>query len=213
METLDPAAEWRRLAEHYRTLTDEELLDLSHDLSDTTEVAKQALTQEITQRRLKPSAPKLRPLPGPAPAADDVYADDRELVPICTVWSLSDARKLQRLLNAWGIPFYMGPEKAMVAEAVTSSFQNGVDVEIMRVGWPWARQAMRFYEPEDEPPPTPEESADHWAIRCPKCRSKDAIFERLQAGSANSQGGERKFEWTCGSCGYSWLDEGVMTKA
>jgi hypothetical protein len=58
------------------------------------------------------------------------------------VWSAPDALKLQRLLDTAGIPFYIGPEKATGVEAVTSNFANGLSVQIMQVGVPWARQAF-----------------------------------------------------------------------
>jgi hypothetical protein len=53
METLDPAAEWLRLSEHYRQLSDGELLALSRQISGMTDVAQQVLAQEISQRELK----------------------------------------------------------------------------------------------------------------------------------------------------------------
>src|SRR5690348_136986 len=115
MELIDQAGEWRRLAEHYRQMTDEELLAIARQISALTEGAQDALKQEISNRRLKiPSGePSRRPEPPPdVPEFDDPYAEDRELIHIATVWSLRDALKLQYVLDVAGIPFYMGPQKA-----------------------------------------------------------------------------------------------------
>ena len=53
MQTLDPAGDWLRLSEHYRQLTDDELVGLARQTSELTDVARQALAQEVANRRLK----------------------------------------------------------------------------------------------------------------------------------------------------------------
>ncbi len=144
MEIIDRAGEWRRLAEHYRQMTDEELLALARQMSALTEGAKDALKQEISNRRLKipPEEQPRRPEPPPdVPEDDDPYVEDRKLVEVATVWSLRDAQKLQYVLDVAGIPFYMGPQKATRVDPGTMNFTNGVAVKIMRVGWYWALQA------------------------------------------------------------------------
>ena len=59
----DPATEWRRLTEHYRSLSDDELRELSADMADLTEVAHQVLRDEMKTRGLSESraAPSLAP--------------------------------------------------------------------------------------------------------------------------------------------------------
>jgi len=218
MQTLDPAGEWRRLSEHYRQLSDDKLVGLARQTSQLTEIAQQVLAQEIANRRLKippkePAAegrPKWQPDPG---GAESPYAEDRELVVISTVWSLADALKLQRLLDTAGIPFYMGPEKATSVDAVTSNFAKGLDVQIMQVGWPWARRALQQYFPADEPPEEKVDESDDFAMHCPKCHSMEVVFEDLDRGSKNSEGKPSpKFKWTCDSCGHEWKDDGLLTE-
>jgi DNA-directed RNA polymerase subunit M/transcription elongation factor TFIIS len=219
MQTLDPAGEWLRLSEHYRQLSDDELVGLALQTSEFTDVAQQALAQEIANRRLKlppeESATARRPEPQPDSAEDgeSPYAEDRELVVIRTVWSLADALKLQSLLDRAGIPFYMGPEKATGVDAVTSNFANGLSVQIMRVGVPWARQALQQYFPGDEPPQEKADESDNVAIHCPKCHSTEVVFEDLDRGPENSEGKpSSKFKWTCDSCGHEWEDDGLVTE-
>jgi DNA-directed RNA polymerase subunit M/transcription elongation factor TFIIS len=232
METLDPATEWLRLSERYRQMSDDELLALSRQSYEMTEVAQQVLAQEISQRKLKlqpdepieepPAPPGLdTPKPEPPPdttdapdnayAADPTYAKDRELVEICIVWSLPDALQVQTLLDTAGIPFFMGLEKATVVDAVTSNFADGVSVQIMRVGLPWARQALQHYTPANEPDKGKDEELNDLAIRCPKCHSTEVVFERLLSEPASAtDNSSSKYEWTCDSCGHQWEDEGVV---
>ena len=216
MELIDQAGEWRRLAEHYRQMTDGELLDLARQRSALTDAAQQALAQEISSRKLTIPSEEPPPLPEPPPDvpddADDPYAKERELIEIATLWSLRDALRLQYLLDVAGIPFYLGPQKATRVDQATN-FAGGVAVRIMRVGWPWAWQAMQNYFPKDEPP---EEKVD-WErfkveVHCPRCRSTDVIFEQLTRQLKGADGKpSSKFKWRCDSCGNEWEDDGVGT--
>jgi len=216
MELIDQAGEWRRLAEHYRQMTDGELLDLARQRSALTDAAQQALAQEISSRKLTIPSEEPPPLPEPPPDVpddtDDPYAKERELIEIATLWSLRDAMRLQYLLDVAGIPFYLGPQKATRVDQATN-FAGGVAVRIMRVGWPWAWQAMQNYFPKDEPP---EEKVD-WEsfkveVHCPRCGSTDVIFEQLTRQLKGADGKpSSKFKWRCDSCGNEWQDDGVGT--
>jgi hypothetical protein len=123
----ESSLEWLRLSAHYRAMTDGELISIARQSSKLTEIAQQVLASEVSQRRLlippeeeEPPPPPPRPEPSP----DSPYAEDRELVQICSVWSVSDALKLQWLLDRAGIPFFMGPEKATGVDEVTSDFSK-----------------------------------------------------------------------------------------
>jgi len=213
MEGLDPAAEWLRLSERYRQMSDNELLALARHNSDLTDVAQQALAQEISQRRLKlqPEDPPASPPAEPPPDSSSSYAEDRELVEICVVWSLSDALQVQTLLDRAGIPFFMGPEKATGVDAVSSNFVNGVSVKIMQIGLPWTGQILKNYTPANEPGPKQEEELSELPVRCPKCHSTEVVFERLITEPTTATDNfPPKFEWTCDSCGHHWEDEGIV---
>jgi DNA-directed RNA polymerase subunit M/transcription elongation factor TFIIS len=173
-----------------------------------TEAAQQILAHEISARRLKvqPEGP-----PAPPPDFSSSYDEDRKLVEIRSVWSLSDALQLQTLLDRAGIPFFMGPEKATGVDAVTSNFVNGLSVTIMQIGIPWARQAMLNYTPANEPAPKQEEELTEFPVHCPKCYSTEVVFERLIAEpTSETDDSSSKFEWTCDSCGHQWEDEGIV---
>jgi DNA-directed RNA polymerase subunit M/transcription elongation factor TFIIS len=214
MAILDPAAEWRRLSELYRRMSDGELLALARTKSELTEVAQGALTDEIRQRRLKVE-PEAAPPPPPMPETppDSPYYEDRQLVEVATVWSLADALQLQRLLDQAAIPFFMGKEKATGVDAVTSNFADGVPVGVMRIGWPWACAVLKYYEPLNDPYRKSESELGDVAVRCPKCHSEEVIFDELIGEPPRAEKDPpQQYEWTCGACGYRWKDDGVVGK-
>ena len=211
MATLDPATEWRRLSEVYGQMDEGELLALARLKSELTDVAREALANEIRQRRLtvQPEAPPIRP-PIPETKPDSPYYDDRKVVVIATVWSLPDALQLQRLLDRAGIPFVMGPEKATGVDSVTSNFANGVSVGIMNIGLPWARQALQNYFPKDEPEEERVDEMKELPVTCPKCHSEEVIFDKLIGEPPTTEKAlPQQFEWTCGVCGHQWKDDGT----
>jgi DNA-directed RNA polymerase subunit M/transcription elongation factor TFIIS len=94
-------------------------------------------------------------------------------------------------------------------DAAASNFGEGVSVQVMRVGVPWALQALRDYEPANKPPPEKDREWRDTPITCPKCRSEEVVFEQLTRESAGATDESKaKFAWTCDSCGYQWADEG-----
>ena len=234
MHGADAAGDYLRLVERYRQMKDAELLVLFRQSGGLTDLARQALEAEIHQRQLKPE-PAEPPPPVPEPLepsspdssdAVDPYKEDRELVDLCTVWSLRDALQLQTLLDRAGIPFFMGPEKATGVAEVTSNFANGVSVKIMRIGMPWARRPMSQFSPKDAPQPEEPEELEDVPMRCPKCQSEEVIFNgfvtqlpddefpsssgKAESPSSSSAGDSpEKFDWTCDACGYEWTDDGI----
>ena len=245
MGSIHAAGEWLRLSEHYRGMTDGELIAIARDRSQLTEIAQQILAQELSQRKLDVEAEKLRgetgtrdqdaarnPHPnvaknaplashpgwgthpvdhdtGDSAYAGDPYAEDRKLVEILTVWSLRDALQVESILNRAGIPFFIGEEKATSVDSGTMNFSEGVSVKVMRIAWPWALQALAHYEPKDAPEWAKQAWEKEVAVHCPRCRSKDIVFEEL-VKTAN--GAPPKFMWTCSGCGNEWLDDGVATE-
>ena len=141
---------------------------------------------------------------------EDQYDEDRKLGELCAVWSARDALKVQTILDGLGIPFLMGAEKATGVDVVTSNFANGVGVQIMLIGLPWARRAMQHYEPEDDPTPRVNEELDELTVRCPKCHSAEVVFE---GGTSSlvvaTDDSSQKYKWICDSCGHQWEDDGV----
>jgi hypothetical protein len=218
MATPGSAEESFQLAEHYRQLTDEELIELSRQKEELTEAAQQALSAEILSRRLTIplSAPKVsvRPTPPDIGDQEDEYAEDRELVEVRTVWSERDARQVQQVLNTWGIPFFMGTGRATRVDDVTSHFADGVSVAVMRIASMTTGEVLQnHYSPQDEPPELKDEQEDDSNIHCPKCHSTDVMLDEVVGEEPNAHDsiGE-KYQWTCESCCNKWEDDGVETK-
>jgi DNA-directed RNA polymerase subunit M/transcription elongation factor TFIIS len=236
MDFFDPAGqEFLRLSERYRQMSDEELLLLIPQTSQLTPFAQEALATEVRHRGLaaevqairaaafEHASPKFRDSTeydgSDADSSDDdslddddsSYNEDRTLVGLCTVWSVRDALKVQRILDNAGIPFFLGPEKATGVDKVTSNFANGVSVQIMQIGLPWARQPMQHFEPEDDPTPKKEEEElEELPVRCPKCHSTEVVFEgRTSAPEDAAEESSEKYKWTCDSCGHQWEDDGI----
>lgn len=219
------AEESLRLADHYRRLCDEELTALAQQKDKLAEQAQVALEMEIFSRKLSVPPTERHAPQRPAPAEtegdedaysgevseeDDPYAEDRKLFEIRKVWSEADARRLQSVLDVAGLPFCIGPENATSVEDVTSKFEEGLPVKVMRIGLPWACEAMwRNYFPQDERPEPKYEDAGDVAIQCPRCRSTEVVFHELIDRAADARA---KYRWTCASCGNEWKDDGVETK-
>lgn len=211
MSTLDPATEWRRLSELYGRMADGELLALARKQSELTDVAQGALANEMSIRRLKLQPEVPTAAPRPPREVDPVYEEDRRLIEILTLWSVADALQVQQLLDAAGIPFFMGSEKATGVEAVTSNFGEGVSVQIMNVGVPWARQALANYQPANEQRHKQEEEPEEILIRCPKCHSTEIVFEDLTGDEPRAEkDSPQEFAWTCDACGHRWTDDGIV---
>ena len=195
-------------------MSESELLILARQPSKLTDAAQQILSGELSRRGLKVEPEEPVPPPPPEPEPEDAYQEDRELVELCTVWSLRDAYQLQSLLDRAGIPFYIGPENATGVEEGMLNFANGVSVKAMRIGLPWAAAAMKNYAPVDEPAEPRVAEPAELPVRCPSCHSVEVIFERLvpdptDAGDTSLP----QYAWTCGTCGYAWKDDGISRKA
>ena len=207
------AEESLQLAEHYRHLTDDELVQIAHQKESLTEIAQQTLASEILSRKLtvpplEPAAPVLPTPPSESDEEGDPYAEDREPVEIRKVWSERDARRLQYLLDGAGIPFWMGDQNATGVDGVAWNFGEGVPVKVMRIGVLLANQVMENYFPKDEQPEPKYDDAGDVAIRCPRCRSTDVVFDELLDQQRDAKT-EPKYRWTCASCGNEWQDDGV----
>jgi DNA-directed RNA polymerase subunit M/transcription elongation factor TFIIS len=210
MATLDSATEWRRLSELYGRMANGELLALARKQSELTDVAHDALANEMRFRKLKLEAEEPAVRAKPSRELDSAYDEDRKLVEICTVFSAADALQVQQLLDRAGIPFYMGIEEATGVDAVTSDFTKGVGVKIMNVGVPWAQQALANYEPANDPWPKQHQEPDEIPVCCPKCHSTEVVFEDLIGEEPKTEkDSPQQFQWACDSCGYRWKDDGI----
>jgi len=220
MDTLGPASESLRLAENYRQMSDDELIDLGQRPRELTDMAQGILAQEISSRKLKVPSPedqlsrdRIRAPEDAQDAESPEEEKNRELVNLSTVWSRRDAEQLQKLLVNAGIPVYFGPEKVASVEEVRSSFADGLDVLVMRIARDSARNALKYYNPQDWPDEEKDTESEEFAIHCPKCHSTDVVFEDAGGVEPEDDTITQKFDWECAACGYKWEDEGVESKS
>jgi hypothetical protein len=78
----DPALEWRRLAEHYRAMSDDELRELALEFGDLTEAAQQALSAEMHTRGMgRPQDVAYTPQPESSAQLTTEPGDDWAVIP------------------------------------------------------------------------------------------------------------------------------------
>jgi hypothetical protein len=214
MDELGPAGESLRLSQHYRQMSDEELIQMAQNPSELTELAQEALAQEISARRLqgpRPGAVSRSVVPPPDEEDESPYADDRKLVTLCMVWSRRDAHRLQTLLHRAGIPFFIGKEKATNVDEVSSNFGDGLEVQVMRAAFPYVAGWLHHYEPQDVPRDEQDWGDPELAIHCPRCHSTDVVFDNPDDEQLYDGTMTEKFAWACASCGNRWIDDGLAS--
>jgi hypothetical protein len=221
----DPVTEWRRLAEHYRGLGDEELLLLAHEFSDLTESAQQALRAELQTRGLgdpeKPAQPARDPalrrnaarfaqqpsgdLAGPN-ADEDEAGDADEDGPIegphdYTWKTLLCECQTQR--HAWQLAEALrraGLESWIEGPGQYSTVGD-LDVTNPRVlvaadQLDQARMIASQPIPQDIVEESNEEPAEYAPPVCPGCGAADPVLEGADAVNV----------WHCEVCGRDWTE-------
>jgi hypothetical protein len=129
------------------------------------------------------------------------------------IWYVDDPAKAQHImgiLNSAGIKSYLGPDNVENVEDYKGSYEDGVEVKVMKFQARFAVDGLRRVLP-----PEPErESADDtgYAIGCPKCNSEDLIFQGIVVEAGKGSAPVEKNSWTCDACGHQWKDDGIEGK-
>jgi hypothetical protein len=198
----NPDKEWRRLTGNYAGMYDEELLTLAEDFKDLTEMAQQALRDEMKKRKLgDPLQPHTPPAPARFRSPDPEIESDAEngeepsheytwktLLCECADWS--QAWQLREALQRAGIESWIdgssrndmgGPgPRVMVAadqlEEASAIAAQPIPQEII--------DELSAETPAFEPP------------HCPHCGARDPILVSVEPSNT----------WECESCGNEWSD-------
>ena len=238
MENIDQADEYRRLEALYAEMSDQQIEAMSGQMEDFTDIAQQVLRAEISRRGLGPrgldpaedpveaarralraeiseqgldaqgqdaanqSDPFLRdPFPlGLDPAGYDMVG----------VWSAADAseaRKIVSLLESAGLKAYLGPENVESVDDYQGSYEEGVEIKVMKFQAKSAILGLRRFaarEPQQEP-----SENDDSAACCPKCNSRDIVFQSIDVELGKEPRPNAKYNWTCDACGHQWKDDGI----
>jgi hypothetical protein len=214
---INPIEEWRRLTEHYREMSDEELLGLAAGMCDLTEQAQQVLRDEMKLRKLdRPQAaqaeiaarraPEARrwslaeEAPQPVPDAEKSDSEEEDTVEpheftwktvLCERHQTEEAWQLREALRRAGIDSWV--------EDPGTPLGHSLNYPRVLVAADQLEQARQIAEQ-----PIPQEIIDEFNAPeeeyqppvCPKCGAEDPVLE--SADPVNS--------WLCESCGAQWSD-------
>jgi DNA-directed RNA polymerase subunit M/transcription elongation factor TFIIS len=225
METIDRAAEWRRLKDVYAQMSDDELAVVAGECYQLTDLAKQALEAETGRRGLGLKLASTPPEPEDSGnrnvSADDNGEDDEQdgdfgpesldLVPLCRVWDVVEARSVKGVLDGAGIPSFLGDDNLENVDNYKGSFEGGLDLKVRGVDQSWASRTLA----NNRPKPLEQDSAGsesdqaEYAIKCPKCRSTEVVFEGRDGEQTGNAAFNAKYKWSCDSCGHEWEDDGI----
>ncbi len=202
----DEQRERRRLAANYAGMTDGELQKLARNAESLTELAWDALEDELDHRHLEP-------------ADDDNDLDDaprrrqmemRELVTIRQFRDLPEALLAKGSLESAGIECFLADENLVRLDWFISNFIGGIKLNVRAADETNARtlldepileglyvQGVGLYE---QP-------------RCPQCRSLDVNFQELDHPIAYMSAFLRvpmpvqRPAWHCHACDAEWADD------
>lgn len=193
--------ERRRLADNYAGMADGELQQLAQRAESLTDLAWDALEEEMDRRGLK--------IPDPAPAGRQEM-ELQELVTLRQFRDLPEALLAKGCLESSGIECFLGDENLVRLDWFISNFIGGIKLRVRAADVDNARkileepileglyvQGVGLYE---QP-------------RCPKCQSLDVNFRPLDRPIAYMSAFLRvpmpvqREGWHCNSCDAAWEDD------
>jgi ribosomal protein S27E len=198
MEYIDQAEELRRCRELYAQMSEVELQALAEKFDDLREFAQQALRAEFSKRGLQ-----MRAQPAPW---HEILPDENDLVNCYRAGDSLAARLVMNLLDSFGIRSCLFGDFGENLQRLYPVHDTGGMIKVLQRDAERARELMALYFPQGKG-----ENADY-AVRCPRCRSSDVIFQSLEAEAPKRAGSASKFNWTCGGCGNQWKDDGIEEK-
>jgi hypothetical protein len=217
----NPAADWRSLAEHYRSMYDKELENLADDFGNLTETAQQVLRNELSSRDLPAPGEKLDAAARqrrPSSAGGDVVANQsgghdssEEIDPAEKVWD-EDGRPRE---FTW---------KTLLCECETTEQALGICTMLKQAGidswyelpggWMgvWGPRVIVGADQLEQAQeiaakPIPQDILDDLRIevpeyespRCPACRAVDPTLKNAEPTNS----------WLCEVCGKQWTEPAV----
>jgi hypothetical protein len=202
---LNEQDEKRRLAANYAAMTDGELQHLARNAESLTELAWDALEDELDRRRLE--------LPDEAKPEPRQEMEMRDLVTIRQFRDLPEALLAKGSLESSGIECFLADENLVRLDWFISNFVGGIKLNVHPADVNNAQnllnepileglyvQGIGLYE---QP-------------RCPKCRSLDVNFQELDRPIAYLSAFLRvpmpvqRPAWHCHACDAEWEDDATM---
>ena len=212
----DPGKEWQRLTALYQEKSDEELLELSEELGNLTDVAQQVLRDELRKRGLaRPQAQATKEDRRPAfgawsraiaeqngevDAKNDSADEDDDDAPVEYTWKTL-LRTCDTREEAWQISEVL--KRAGIESWIEAPEQGSLDLTGPRVIVAADElEAARAIAEQ----PIPQEIIDQSKVRvedfvppsCPKCGAADPLLESVEPTNT----------WLCEVCGAEWSERG-----
>jgi hypothetical protein len=198
---LDEQSERRRLVKNYAGMTDGELLRLARDSESLTELAWDALEDELDRRQLEPPDDSLQ---------QRQELEIRELVTVRKFRDLPEALLAKGSLESAGIECFLADENLVRLDWFISNFIGGIKLSV-RVA-----DVANALEILDEP--ILEGLYVHGVglyeqPRCPECDSLDVSFQELDRPIAyvsaflNIPIPLQHSAWRCRACTAEWEDD------
>jgi hypothetical protein len=213
---IDPAHEWRRLTEHYRSLSDQELRELAFDFTDLTELAQQVLRTELSLRRInlptsadeqaktpppRVQAPPAWPSHEEFPSDTDQTEEDDGLphaytwkTQLCECETAEQAWQLGEMLRRAGIESWTeGPQSGLVYYRILVPADH-LDQ---------ARAVADRPIPQDVIDESRQTLPEFVLPACPTCGAADPLLAGIDPVNT----------WRCEFCGREWTDPaGIPTQ-
>ncbi|HVO79702.1 MAG TPA: DUF2007 domain-containing protein [Terriglobales bacterium] len=201
MPAADPTEERRRLARFYAAMTDGELEKLADEADSLTELARDALEDELDRRGLDdiPEAP--------VGATDQV--ESRKLIAVRKFRDLPEALLAKGALESAGIECFLADDNLVRLDWFISNFIGGVKLLVDRNDADAAANVLNQPIPEGF---EVHGVGEYLQPRCPKCYSLDIAFEDLNKPVAYTTAyfgvpiPYPRRSWKCNTCGRRWQD-------
>jgi hypothetical protein len=200
---LDAQRERRRLAANYAGMTDGELQRLARNAESLTELAWDALEDELDRRHLEP-------------ADDDASLEPESALEMCELVTIRQFRDLPEALLAKGslesagIECFLADENLVRLDWFISNFIGGIKLNVRPADEANARKLL------DEPILEGlyvQGVGLYEQPRCPKCQSLDVNYQELDRPIAYMSAflhvpiPVQRPAWSCHACGAEWEDD------
>jgi hypothetical protein len=201
---LDEHRERRRLAANYAGMTDGELQRLARSAESLTELACDALEDEMDRRHLE--------FPDGAAPEPRQEMEMRELVTVRQFRDLPEALLAKGSLESAGIECFLADENLVRLDWFISNFIGGIKLNVR------VQDAGNAQKLLDEPILEGlyvQGIGLYEQPRCPKCQSLDVNFQELDRPIAYMSAFPRvpmpvqRTGWRCHACDAEWEDEGL----
>jgi hypothetical protein len=201
---LQAQRERRRLAANYAGMTDEELQRLARSAESLTDLAWDALEDEMDRRHLECSDdPALEPQSG---------MEMQQLITIRQFRDLPEALLAKGSLESAGIECFLADENLVRLDWFISNFIGGIKLKVRA---PDAANAQKLLDEPILEGLYVQGIGLYEQPRCPKCQSLDVNFQELDRPIAYMSAFLRvplpvqRPAWRCHACDAEWADDGA----